>query len=43
MVQADTLSRRPDHDRGGNDNQDVILLKKEVFAKVVNLELQERI
>ena len=43
MVQADALSRRPDHDRGENDNQDVILLKEEVFAKAVNLELREKI
>ena len=43
LVQADALSRRPDHDRGENDNQDVILLKEEVFAKAVNVELQERI
>ena len=43
LVQADTLSRRPDHDRGENDNKDVILLKEEVFAKAVNVELQERI
>ena len=43
LVQADTLSRRPDHDGGEDDNKDVIVLREELFAKAINTDLQERI
>ena len=43
LTQADALSRRSGHDGGENDNKDVVLLGPELFAKAVNVELQERI
>ncbi|KAJ8473513.1 hypothetical protein ONZ51_g7817 [Trametes cubensis] len=43
LTQADTLSQRSGHDGGENDNKDVVLLGPELFAKAVNVELQERI
>ena len=32
MGKADALSRRPDHGSGGDDNDNIVLLKPEVFA-----------
>ncbi len=43
LVQADTLSRRLDHDPGTHDNEDVTLLPGELFAKAVHVDLQEHI
>ena len=43
LVQADTLSGRPDHDGEEEDNKKVTLLKDEVFVQSINLELKEQI
>ena len=43
LVQADALSRRPDHDKGDHDNEDVVLLPNHLFINLVDLELRERI
>jgi len=32
MGKPDALSWRPDHDKGTSDNEDVILLRPELFA-----------
>ena len=32
MEKPDALSRRPDHSKGGSDNEDVILLRPELIA-----------
>jgi len=32
MGKPDALSRRPDHGNGGRDNEDLVLLKPELFA-----------
>jgi len=32
MRKPDVLSRRPDHGKGTSDNEDVILLRPELFA-----------
>jgi hypothetical protein len=34
---ADALSRRPDYDQGQNDNQDVTVLPKQVFARALEV------
>ena len=41
LIQANALSRRPDHDRGEEDNNGVTLLKDEVFVRSINVELKE--
>ena len=41
LIQVDALSRRPDYDRGEEDNKGVTLLKDEVFVQSINVELQE--
>ena len=33
--QADTLSRRPDHDDGSNDNEQIVALPDDLFVKVI--------
>ena len=33
MVQSDALSRRPDHDPGDNDNEDMVVLPDSKFAR----------
>lgn len=43
LVQADALSRRPDHNPGDHDNEDVTMLPEELFVNAVHTELQERI
>lgn len=43
LTQADALSRRSGHEEGENDNKDIVVLGPEIFAKAVNIELQERI
>lgn len=43
LAQADTLSRRSDHDTGAHDNEDLVMLPDELFTKAVHVELQERI
>jgi transposase InsO family protein len=35
---ADPLSRRPDHDDGSQDNEEVIALPDALFAKAINME-----
>ena len=37
------MSRRPDHDKGDHDNEDVVLLPNHLFINLVDLELRERI
>ncbi|KAJ3013722.1 hypothetical protein NUW54_g1509 [Trametes sanguinea] len=39
-VKSDLLSRRADHDRGDNDNTDVIVLKDEWFQRVTEYRLE---
>ena len=43
LIQANALSRKPDHDGGEEDNKEVTLLKDEVFVWSINLELKEQI
>ena len=41
LNRADAFSRRPDHDNGASDNEDVVVLSLELFtnaAEVLNLE-----
>ena len=44
MVQSDALSRRPDHcPEDDHDNEDMVLLEKDLFVNLLDLDLQERI
>jgi hypothetical protein len=45
MIQSDALSRRPDHNPGGEDEnkEPQVLLNKDLFVRIIDLELQERI
>jgi len=44
MIESDALSWRPDHCVGDDtDNTDVVMLPADVFIKLINLDLQERI
>ena len=44
MIPADTLSRRPDHAKGiENDNVDVIALPNRLFISLIDLDLQRAI
>ena len=42
MTKADLLSRHVDHNVREGDNQDVVLLKPELFVCVTELELFDR-
>ncbi|CDO72200.1 hypothetical protein BN946_scf184970.g52 [Trametes cinnabarina] len=39
-IKSDLLSRRADHDRGDNDNADVVVLKDEWFQRVTEYRLE---
>ena len=44
MIESDALSRRPDHCAGDDtDNTDVVMLPADLFIKLIDLDLQERI
>jgi len=44
MIESDALSRRPDHcARDDTDNTDVVMLPADLFIKLIDLDLQERI
>lgn len=42
MVKSDLLSRRAGHERGENDNADVIMLKNDFFVREIILETPEQ-
>ena len=39
---ADALSRRPDHDDGSQDNEEVIALPDSLFARALTIRAEER-
>ncbi len=43
MIQSDTLSRRPDHGEGPEDDKLSTVLPDHLFVNVLDTELQERI
>src|SRR5208282_4737542 len=43
MIQSDTLSRRPDHGEGIEDDEEVTLLPEHLFINLLDTNLQERI
>src|SRR6202044_1511808 len=44
MVQSDALSRRPDHcPEDDHDNGDMVLLERDLFVNLLDLDLQEQI
>ncbi|KAF9800555.1 hypothetical protein IEO21_10329 [Rhodonia placenta] len=43
MVQSDTLSRRPDHDDGSNDNTDVVMLPPEAWVAAIDIDTRDTI
>jgi len=44
MIESDALSQRPDHCAGyDTDNTDVVMLPADLFIKLIDLDLQERI
>jgi len=43
MIQSDALSGRPDHITDEIDNDDIIVLPDDIFIKMVDLELQDKI
>ena len=43
LVQADALSRRPDHNGGEEDNKEITLLKDEVSIQSINVKLKAQI
>ena len=43
MVQSDTLSRQSDLVLNDNDNEDIILLPNNIFIKLVDLDLQDKL
>ena len=43
MIQSDTLSRRPDHGEGSDNNEMITLLPDHLFVNLLDTDLQERI
>jgi hypothetical protein len=43
MIQSDALSRRPDHITDDDENDDKILLPDDIFIKMINLEMNEKL
>ena len=43
MIQSDALSRRPDHCVDNGEEEEVVLLPKELFVNILDMELQDRI
>jgi len=43
MIQSDALSQRPDHITDEIDNDDIIVLPDNIFIKMVNLKLQNKV
>jgi len=43
MIQSDALSWQPDHITDEIDNNDIIVLPNDIFIKMIDLELQDKI
>ncbi|KZT65917.1 hypothetical protein DAEQUDRAFT_768510 [Daedalea quercina L-15889] len=43
MVIADLLSRRADHDMGDDDNDEIVMLAPQLFARAINADLLDRL
>lgn len=43
MIQSDALSRRPDLNPEGNDNEDITMLPKDLFVNLVDSELRKEV
>ena len=43
MIQSDSLSRRPDHITDDDDNDNIILLPDNIFVKLIDIDLHDKI
>ena len=43
MIQSDALSQRPDHITNDNENDNIILLPDNIFVKMIDMKLHNKI